>query len=158
LSEPDRESASAAGGSPEGLEPAASAAVTKERPLGILIVDDDPSVRAMLEMGLRHHGFVVSLASQGQEALVLYRDHAQEIDIVLLDVRMPGMDGPQTLAALRQINPQVRCCFVSGETGDYTQEALLALGAAHYFKKPFSLSGVTQVLRQLVENTPPKPC
>jgi len=155
LSEPDRESASATG-IPEGAEPAASPAVTKERPLGILIVDDDPSVRAMLEMGLRHHGFVVWLASHGQEALALYRDHAQEIDLVLLDVRMPGMDGPQTLAALQQINPQVRCCFVSGESGEYTQEALLALGAAHYFKKPFSLSGVTQVLRQLVERTPPE--
>jgi len=156
LSEPDPQNACASTG-PEGAGPAASAPVTKERPPGILIVDDDAAVRTMLEMGLRHHGFVVWLASHGQEALALYRCHSQEIDVVLLDVRMPGMDGPQTLAALQQINPQVRCCFVSGESGDYTQEALLALGATHYFKKPFSLSGVTQVLRQLVEKTPPKP-
>jgi CheY-like chemotaxis protein len=47
----------------------------------------------------------VWLAAGGQEALDLYQRHREAIDVVLLDVRMPGLDGPQTLAALRALNP-----------------------------------------------------
>ena len=117
---------------------------------GILVVDDDATVRAMLDMGLRHSGFRVWQAADGAEALGVYRRHAADIDAVLLDVRMPGLDGPQTLAALRQLNPQVCCCFISGEIGQYTQDQLLAMGAAYFFKKPFSLAEITQTLRQLL--------
>jgi CheY-like chemotaxis protein len=59
------------------------------------------------------------------------------VDLVLLDVRMPELDGPQTLAALRKENPTLRCCLISGHSGTYTREQLLSLGAEHYFNKPF---------------------
>jgi len=70
---------------------------------------------------------------------------------VLLDVRMPEMDGPQTLAALRSINPEVRCCFMSGHTGDYSAEQLLELGASHVFQKPFGLSELAWTLQRLLQ-------
>jgi CheY-like chemotaxis protein len=62
---------------------------------------------------------------------------------------MPGMDGPQTLAALRGIDPSVRAVFVTGHAGDYTREDLLGLGAEAVFDKPFtSLAGLAEAVRQ----------
>ena len=117
---------------------------------GLLVVDDDPSVRQLLSLGLRHHGFSVWLAADGLEAIQLYRTQGDQIDLILLDVRMPGLDGPQTLSILRQLKPNVRCCFISGETGGYAPEELAALGAECFFKKPFSLAEVAQILWQLL--------
>jgi CheY-like chemotaxis protein len=116
---------------------------------GILAVDDEEGVRGMLRFGLGQHGFAVWLAANGHEALQQYWRHRARIDVVLLDVRMPGLDGPQTLAALRQLNPQVRCCFMSGDLGSYTAEGLRHLGAAAVLPKPFRLPEVVQVLREL---------
>ena len=116
---------------------------------GILAVDDEEGVRGVLRFGLGQQGFAVWLAANGHEALELYWRHRARIDVVLLDVRMPGLDGPQTLAALQQLNPQVRCCFMSGDLGAYTEEGLRHLGAATVLPKPFRLPEVVQVLREL---------
>ncbi len=119
-------------------------------PIGILVVDDDAAVRAVLQAGLRQAGFVVWLATDGHQALEVYRHHQAAIALVLLDVRMPGLDGPQTLHGLRKINPGVRCCFLSGHTGAYSEQTLLQLGAAGVFRKPFRLNELVQALRQVV--------
>jgi two-component system cell cycle sensor histidine kinase/response regulator CckA len=60
---------------------------------GILVVDDELPIQMMLAFALRHKGFTVWLASSGQEALELYQQHQEGIDLVLLDVQMPDMDG-----------------------------------------------------------------
>jgi CheY-like chemotaxis protein len=119
------------------------------RTYGILVADDEPSVRGVLSVTLRQQGFAVWLAADGWEALDLYWQHAPAIDVVMLDVLMPGLDGPQTLAALQELNPQVRCCFMSGHLGDYTEGRLRELGAAIVLPKPFRLDEVTQVLGEL---------
>src|SRR5262249_11442499 len=93
---------------------------------------------------------VVWLAANGHEAVEAYRRHGAAIDVVLLDVRMPGMDGPQTLQALRQLNPAVPCCFMSGQTGAYSEEDLPAAGATALVRKPFQLADVAQALHQLL--------
>src|SRR5262249_59047688 len=77
-----------------------------DRP-GILVVDDDETVRDVVNAWMRQDGFAVWLVASGREALDLYRRHREDIDVVLLDVQMPGLDGPQTLAAHRDLNPQL---------------------------------------------------
>jgi len=59
----------------------------------------------MLDAALRHLGYRVWLAANGPEAIELYRQHGSEIALVLLDVRMPGLDGPQTLILLQEQRP-----------------------------------------------------
>src|SRR5262249_12979335 len=124
-------------------------------PIGILVVDDEAPVRALLQAGLRQYGFTVWLAADGREALHVYRHNQDVIALVLLDVRMPGLDGPQTFHGLRQINTEVRCCFISGHTGDYSEESLLQLGALHVFGKPFRLPELAKILRGLADQGEP---
>jgi CheY-like chemotaxis protein len=119
------------------------------RKYGILVADDEKCVRDVLDCGMRHQGFEVWLAADGREALDLYRRHSEAIDVVLLDVRMPGRDGPQTLTALQELNPQVRCCLMSGDLGEYTENGLLDLGAVMVIPKPFRLAEVTQLVWEL---------
>jgi CheY-like chemotaxis protein len=117
---------------------------------GVLVVDDEAAIRAMLRSGLHLFGLPVWSAGSGPEALAVYREHAGAIGAALLDVLLPGQDGPQTLQALRALDPKLPCCFMSGHTGRYTEEDLLALGAARVFRKPFHLDDLAYTLRQLV--------
>lgn len=116
----------------------------------VLVVDDEPGIRTLLQAALPRYGFQVFLAASGQEALAAYQEHRTAITAVLLDVHMPGLDGPQTLRALRAIDPQLPCCFMSGGLGAYREEELLALGAARVLSKPFNLLEVAQTLKDLI--------
>jgi len=100
----------------------------------------------MLDLGMRAHGFAVWLAASCSAAVELYRGNHNAIDVVLLDVRMPAQDGPETFAALREHDPHVCVCFMTGDTGNYIDENLLALGAVAVFKKPFR---ITELAREL---------
>lgn len=124
------------------------------RPPGVLVVDDDRTLRTVLAGVLRKRGFVVWVAAGGDEAVHVYRRHGHEIDVVLSDVNMPGMNGPDTLAALRGVDPGVSCCFMTADRRPGTREALLALGGLAVLDKPFpSLAGVCETLKGLIERT-----
>jgi CheY-like chemotaxis protein len=118
-----------------------------DRP-GVLVVDDDPMLLTLLNTVLLRQGFRVWLASNGPNAVEIYQRQQAQIGVVLLDVRMPGMDGPGTLAELRRLNPDVACCFMSGHTGTYTDEDLRGLGAICCFAKPFRVHAVAEELWQ----------
>jgi len=117
----------------------------------ILVVDDVMAIGMMLDLALSQAGFAVKLATTGHEAIELYRKHHDKFALVLMDVQMPGMDGPTTLAILQQINPELNCCFMSGSTGRYTSQELLDMGAVHVTMKPFvNLSILTQFLWNMI--------
>jgi CheY-like chemotaxis protein len=124
----------------------------RERP-GVLVVDDEHLVRIMVQLGLERNGFNVWLAPDGREAIDLYRQHKDSIAVVLLDVCMPGLDGPQTLDALRNLNPEARACFMSGDTGDDEPEELRQRGAA-VIVKAFLLEELANVLRLVARGLP----
>lgn len=121
--------------------------------LGVLVVDDEHSVRTAVQLGLERNGFHVWLAANGREAIQLYRKHRECIAVVLLDVCMPGLDGPATLDALQELDPGVRACFMSGNTGEYKPDELLQRGAAYFIDKPFRLNDLVNILRLLAHGT-----
>jgi anti-anti-sigma factor len=125
---------------------------------GILIVDDDPTVRRVLGARLHVQGFKVWLAESGRRAIELYRQHQDEIALVLLDVRMPGMNGPHTLAELQNLNLSVPCFFMTGDPAPYTVETLLHMGAAQVLQKPFAFTEVIDAFNKLVGRPPRCPC
>jgi DNA-binding NtrC family response regulator len=124
-----------------------------ERP-GVLVVDDEHMVLVMLQMGLERSGFEVWSARSGREAVELYREHRDSIAVVLLDVRMPGLDGPQTLDALRELDPEVLACFMSGDLGGHGPEELRQRGAVCVIDKPFRLDRLARILRDVLERVP----
>jgi CheY-like chemotaxis protein len=123
---------------------------TTSRKPGVLVVDDDPAIHTLLEPVLWQHGFKVWSASNGLQALDIYQELRGDIDLGLIDVCMPGLDGPRTLAALQRLNPEIRCCFMSGDPGRYTEDDLLQRGAVAFLQKPFRFSDLVSLLWQLV--------
>ena len=137
----------------QAVEPVAQAGRSIS-PAGVLVVDDETAVLRLLEAGLQQEGFRVWLASHGHQAVALYQRHREEIAVVLLDVVMPGLDGPHTLAAIRKLSANVRCCFMTGNPSPYTEESLMEIGAVRVFRKPFAFTEVIDTLNQLACQSP----
>jgi CheY-like chemotaxis protein len=127
-----------------------------KKELHLLIVEEEEGVRQLLKLALERDGFSVATAAGGQQGVDYFRANAAAIDLVLLDVRMRGIDGPQTLALIQQLQPQVRACFMTGDTAGSRTEELLGLGALRVFHKPFSsLADLAGTLRELAVAAPP---
>jgi len=116
---------------------------------GVLVVDDDPFLLALLRTVLERHGFEVHAAASGEQAIDLYRRNHDTLSLALLDVCMPGLDGPHTLAELRRIDPSLRACFMSGHTGKYGADDLRASGMLQFFDKPFAINHLAEELWRL---------
>ncbi|OGJ95244.1 MAG: hypothetical protein A2350_14715 [Candidatus Raymondbacteria bacterium RifOxyB12_full_50_8] len=112
----------------------------------ILVVDDEDVVREMLSEILKELGYEVSTAANGEEAVVLYREQGVNIDLVILDVIMPKMGGPECLKELRKINPNVKAVISSGYALDAQTQELSAEGISGYLQKPFTIVRISQVI------------
>jgi CheY-like chemotaxis protein len=142
---------------PDGKSHSGTAKPTVRQPCekpGVLVVDEDHLVRILVQLGLEQNGFDVWLARSGREAIDLYRRHTKEIAVVLLDVRMPGLDGLETLEVLRGLNHEVPACFMSSDTGAFEPEELLERGADYVIAKPFLLADLANILRLMAQGVP----
>jgi DNA-binding NtrC family response regulator len=106
----------------------------------LLVVDDEESMRYFLTRSLRRERYEVEAAASGEEALELAA--AREFDLALLDLRLPGMDGMQLLAALKALAPTIRVIVMTGY--GTVDRALLAMrkGAADFLPKPLKLAEI----------------
>lgn len=120
---------------------------------GVLVVDDIPAIRQVLDAVLRSRGCRVWQAADGHEAETVFRAHAERIGLILMDVRMPRVDGPQALRAIRLLSPHVRCWFMSGDLGGYTQADLIACGAERVLAKPFRVTEVSALVEGVFDGT-----
>ena len=102
----------------------------------VLIVDDDESVRTMLYKVIRSNGIQAQMASSGRQALEMAVSHP--VDLILLDVNMPGMDGFEVIQQLRSRGVQTPIIIVSGRQEDYDTLYGLDIGADDYVTKPFN--------------------
>lgn len=114
----------------------------------ILLVDDEETIRAIGKRMLERMGFSVLLASDGREALEIYRKRADEIACVLLDLTMPHMDGEETFRELRRIRPAVRVVISSGYNEQEISQRFLGKGLAGVMQKPYQSTQLAAVIRQ----------
>jgi len=112
----------------------------------ILLVDDDDAVRNVGRKLLVELGCKVSTAVDGLEALDFYQEHKREIDLVVLDMQMPNLDGEGTFRELRRIDPKVRVLLVSGQAGREEAERCLGEGALDVLAKPFKLEDLSRAI------------
>lgn len=128
--------------------------LTATRPPSVLVVDDDDTLRTVLARELRRRGFDVYSTGSGAEAVEMYCRSSTRIDVILMDVNLPGMSGPETLDAILAVDPFVRCCFMTADDRPGRHAALLARGAAAVFGKPFaSVKDVCETLKQIAGET-----
>jgi CheY-like chemotaxis protein len=116
----------------------------------ILVVDDEARVQTTAQMILQACGYEVITAGNGLEALALYKDRGHEIRAIVLDSSMPKLSGPETLEALRRMNPDVRVLMSSG-LFDGSPLAEIAPGAhIQFLPKPYSLLELSRGLSDLL--------
>ncbi len=110
----------------------------------ILVVDDEESLRTTAEEILRDLGYTVLQAADGRQALDLFAKDPKAIDLVLLDMMMPQMNGRDCFAAMRKIDPDVRAILVSGFSPEEDLEQLQASGLRGFLSKPYRLAELSQ--------------
>ncbi len=117
----------------------------------VLVADDEPAVLRVIQRTLQRDGYEVHVAADGNEAVELFRAHAAKIDLVLLDVSMPTLDGVEAVLALREIAPHVPIVLTSGYSEAEAKQRLKEVGVAGFLAKPFTsatlLDRVREVLR-----------
>jgi CheY-like chemotaxis protein len=120
--------------------------------LDILVVDDEQSICLLLHDALSQFGHTVTTSHDGESAISLATERS--FDLVFLDIRMPGMDGVETLKRLRELRPEATFVMITGYAHDEVMEQSLRTGASACLCKPFSLSQVKKVLQQVTAGEP----
>jgi len=118
----------------------------------VLLVDDE---QPMLEFGrdiLADHGYRVITATNGVEAIALYREHAKDVALVILDLIMPRMDGGQTYIELKKINKSVKAMFCTGYTSDEVISSLLQEEHLRAVRKPFQIEEFVGTVRAVLDD------
>ncbi len=112
----------------------------------ILVIDDERDLREMLELGLSLRGYQVLTASGGEAGLRVVRQ--QPVDLVICDIKMPGLDGFATLRCLRQEAPETPVVIATGLLAADTGARCQQLGAAELVRKPFALHDLVEVIER----------
>jgi CheY-like chemotaxis protein len=123
----------------------------------ILLVDDEPFITEVESAILKNLGHTVRVCNSGAEALAYYRDHHQQIDLVILDIVMPGMNGEETFLGLRSINPEVKVLLASGYSSEGQAEKLLQMGCKGFLQKPFTSSLLSRKVMEIWKGEPARP-
>jgi PAS domain S-box-containing protein len=122
--------------------PAASAAL-------VLVIDDEPAVRAVTKRMLEACGVSVRTAQDGEEGVRLYREHQHEISLVLLDLTMPGLNGEDVFNEIRAINATVPIVLMTGFSEHDASARLRTRNLAALLQKPFRIDVLRDLLQQL---------
>ncbi len=117
----------------------------------LLVVDDEESLRDIARSALQDAGYQVLEAASGEEALSVYGKKSRDIDLVILDIGMPGMGGHQCLKQLMEIRPGAKIIIASGYSKNGTIKSAFDEGAKGYVAKPFGRAELMKAVRQVLD-------
>jgi nitrogen-specific signal transduction histidine kinase/ActR/RegA family two-component response regulator len=125
----------------------------------VLLIDDEEMI---IDVGcglLRELGYTVFPARSGHDALDIYRERHAEIDIIVMDMIMPGLSGGETFDRLKQINPRAKVLLSSGYSINGQASQIMERGCDGFIQKPFNLQQLSAKLRFILgDETPPSDC
>lgn len=119
----------------------------------ILLVDDEEMIIDVGGQLLEAMGYAVLSAMSGQEAVEKYRQYRSEIDMVILDMIMPGMSGGKTYDELKKINPDLKILLASGYSMDGEATEILNRGCDGFIQKPFKIKHLSRKIREVLGDT-----
>jgi len=120
----------------------------------VLVIDDDAKITRVLDFKLRKAGYQVIVAANGEAGLNLFK--AQQPDMVITDILMPGKEGLETIMELRRDFPEVKIIAMSGGGhigADEYLDLAKKFGAQYTFTKPFTGKEILQAVRELLDNS-----
>ncbi len=120
----------------------------------VLVAEDDPSLRKLLQVVLESFGYKVILAQDGQDAVGEFTVHNEEIGLVILDMMMPKMTGMEAYEAIRHMRPEVKALFLSGYTADTLPGTGVIADGVEIVMKPILPSDLLRTVRRVLESRP----
>lgn len=122
----------------------------------LLIVEDDEVIVQLLEYTLTAAGYRVLAARNGGECLDLFKQYNLDINLVLMDIMFPRMNGVDLFNALKMYDTNVKCIFVSGSLGKLNLDLLRSRGVMGFVEKPFSVDHLLAKVAQALNNSAPQ--
>lgn len=117
----------------------------------ILVVDDEDAVRTVVQRSLEHLGYEVFAASNGAEALEIYRDNPDRFRLIIIDMIMPGMAGDELFKRLKEVNKEAPVLVASGYSSDSRTRFILENGGLGYIQKPFAVEELAREVRRCLD-------
>lgn len=117
----------------------------------ILIVDDHETIWDFLIEALQRLGYSVLLAENGLDAVEIYQENPNEIDLVLLDMVMPKLGGHQTFYKIKELDPNAKVLLSSGYVSEEEVNDLLEQGAKGFLPKPHRIATMAKEVRRILD-------
>lgn len=135
-------------GGGEGLKPAEEHQQGQEAT--ILLVEDDAQVRRVLRRIVESQGYKVHMAADGEEAVTVFHQYADEIALVVMDIVMPGKNGRQAYGEMSALKPGLPVILISGYAADFIDDADFALECLHFISKPIQPGILAAKIREIL--------
>ncbi len=118
----------------------------------ILVAEDNEAVRSLLIVVLNNAGFTVLSAEDGEEALALFKEHKNDIDLLLFDVVMPRLGGREACESIRSFHPDMRVLFMSGYAPDGLNDRFEMGIKTAFIQKPYRTKQMLEKIREVLDN------
>lgn len=115
----------------------------------ILIIEDDESVRILMQNVLSNRGYQIFAVSSGTEALKFFEQNTEKIDIVISDIIMPGISGPKTIQKILLKQKHIKTIFISGYSEQHLDEYTIDNGKIFFLSKPFTMQELIRVIKKI---------
>lgn len=118
----------------------------------ILVIDDEPVIRATAEAILDDLGYRVLLAENGLEGLAVFREYYKEIDLVLIDMVMPEMNGSECFFEMKKIDSEVKVILASGFSREESLEEMKKMGLKGVMRKPYRAAELSSIVAAVLQD------
>lgn len=122
----------------------------EDRVPGVLIVDSDAASRAHLARAMEQQGWHAWMAADDEEAMEVYQQEVDRIDVALVDLQLPGLIGVRVLSELAELNPDLPTCAMSGDVSPYAASAFRRMSATPLFTKPMDIRALSFILHEMI--------
>ena len=119
----------------------------------ILVVDDEKIIADVTQGMLEQFGYQVLIARSGQEAIDIFRTNPDRIDLVIMDMIMPGMNGGEAYDRIKAIKPDVKVILSSGYSLNGMAKDIMSRGIKAFIQKPFRLGDLSRIIREVIGST-----